>query len=60
MSPSIAQMLSYETDIEFLYTQINYRMRVTLLDGRQMVGQMLAFDKVSTVFPYSNDAMTTR
>lgn len=25
--------------------QINYRMRVTLLDGRQMTGQMLAFDK---------------
>lgn len=24
---------------------INYRMRVTLADGRQMVGQMLAFDK---------------
>ncbi|KAI4600231.1 60S ribosomal protein L11 [Pestalotiopsis sp. IQ-011] len=24
---------------------INYRMRVTLLDGRQMTGQMLAFDK---------------
>lgn len=27
------------------YSQINYRMRVTLLDGRQMTGQMLAFDK---------------
>jgi small nuclear ribonucleoprotein B and B' len=26
---------------------INYRMRVTLNDGRQMTGQMLAFDKVS-------------
>ncbi|EEH48023.2 mRNA splicing protein SMB1 [Paracoccidioides brasiliensis Pb18] len=25
--------------------QINYRMRVTLNDGRQMTGQMLAFDK---------------
>ncbi|KAK7701189.1 Small nuclear ribonucleoprotein-associated protein B [Diaporthe eres] len=25
---------------------INYRMRVTLNDGRQMTGQMLAFDKV--------------
>jgi hypothetical protein len=25
---------------------INYRMRVTLTDGRQMTGQMLAFDKV--------------
>ncbi|ROT37205.1 Sm-like ribonucleo protein [Sodiomyces alkalinus F11] len=24
---------------------INYRMRVTVVDGRQMVGQMLAFDK---------------
>ncbi|KKY34043.1 putative lsm domain-containing protein [Diaporthe ampelina] len=24
---------------------INYRMRVTLNDGRQMTGQMLAFDK---------------
>lgn len=29
-------------------TQINYRMRVTLNDGRQMVGQMMAFDKVNT------------
>ncbi len=27
--------------------QINYRMRVTLNDGRQMTGQMLAFDKVA-------------
>ncbi|WDK19315.1 LSM domain-containing protein [Colletotrichum graminicola] len=26
-------------------SQINYRMRVTLNDGRQMTGQMLAFDK---------------
>ena len=26
--------------------QINYRMRITLNDGRQMTGQMLAFDKV--------------
>jgi small nuclear ribonucleoprotein (snRNP)-like protein len=25
---------------------VNYRMRVTLNDGRQMTGQMLAFDKV--------------
>ena len=25
---------------------INYRMRITLVDGRQMTGQMLAFDKV--------------
>jgi small nuclear ribonucleoprotein (snRNP)-like protein len=25
---------------------INYRMRVALNDGRQMTGQMLAFDKV--------------
>jgi hypothetical protein len=28
------------------HVQINYRMRVTLNDGRQMTGQMLAFDKV--------------
>lgn len=27
--------------------QINYRMRATLTDGRQMAGQMLAFDKVT-------------
>lgn len=33
--------------------QINYRMRVTLNDGRQMTGQMLAFDKVS--FPRSHE-----
>ena len=26
-------------------SQINYRMRITLNDGRQMTGQMLAFDK---------------
>jgi small nuclear ribonucleoprotein (snRNP)-like protein len=29
---------------------VNYRMRVTLNDGRQMTGQMLAFDKV-TIHP---------
>lgn len=28
--------------------QINWRMRVTLNDGRSMAGQMLAFDKVHT------------
>lgn len=27
-------------------SQINWRMKVTLNDGRQMTGQMLAFDKV--------------
>lgn len=27
--------------------QINYKMRATMKDGRQLVGQMLAFDKVS-------------
>lgn len=27
-------------------SQINYRMKVILNDGRQMTGQMLAFDKV--------------
>lgn len=26
--------------------QVNYRMRATMNDGRQLVGQMLAFDKV--------------
>jgi hypothetical protein len=30
---------------------INYRMRVTLNDGRQMTGQMLAFDKVRSISP---------
>lgn len=34
--------------------QINYRMRITLNDGRQMTGQMLAFDKVS---PHKNVSM---
>jgi len=33
--------------------QINYRMRVTLNDGRQMTGQMLAFDKVVHLY-YAN------
>lgn len=28
---------------------VNYRMRVTLNDGRQMTGQMLAFDKVRSI-----------
>lgn len=28
------------------YTQINHKMRATMKDGRQLVGQMLAFDKV--------------
>ena len=30
---------------------INYRLRVTLNDGRQMTGQMLAFDKVRSHIP---------
>lgn len=38
-------MLSWEMVID--WWQINYRMRVTLNDGRQMTGQMLAFDKVA-------------
>lgn len=33
------------------YTQINWRMRVTLNDGRAMTGQMLAFDKVRNDIP---------
>jgi len=28
---------------------INWRLRITMVDGRQMSGQMLAFDKVRTV-----------
>lgn len=28
-------------------------MRVTLIDGRQMTGQMLAFDKVCAVAPFA-------
>lgn len=28
---------------------VNYRMRITLNDGRQMTGQMLAFDKVRSL-----------
>ena len=35
------------TEILTLF-QINYRMRITLNDGRQMTGQMLAFDKVNS------------
>lgn len=33
---------------------INYRMRVTLNDGRQMTGQMLAFDKVRFFTSYNS------
>ena len=36
------------------YMQVNYRMRITMNDGRQLVGQMLAFDKVSTHISYVN------
>ena len=33
-------------DVSLTVLQVNYRMRATLGDGRQLVGQMLAFDKV--------------
>ena len=33
-------------DIRLQWPQINHKMRVTMKDGRQLVGQMLAFDKV--------------
>ncbi|KAI9890019.1 MAG: hypothetical protein M1814_004535 [Vezdaea aestivalis] len=36
---------SLKPDLRLIIYQINWRMRVTLNDGRQMVGQMLAFDK---------------
>ncbi|KAJ4370552.1 Small nuclear ribonucleoprotein-associated protein B [Neocucurbitaria cava] len=32
---------------------LNYRMKITLQDGRHMVGQMLAFDKVSVANAHS-------
>ena len=35
---------------QLLTSQINWRMRVTLNDGRAMTGQMLAFDKVRSLF----------
>lgn len=37
--------------------QLNYRMRATMTDGRQLVGQMLAFDKVRSpgVPPWSSE-----
>ena len=34
---------------QLIANQINYRMRVTMNDARQMTGQMLAFDKVSSL-----------
>ena len=34
------------TELLTRFWQINWRMRVTLNDGRAMTGQMLAFDKV--------------
>lgn len=49
---SIAKPREFSSDDTYLQFltycpfQINYRMRVTLNDGRQMTGQMLAFDKV--------------
>ena len=44
-SPPLSQMPKAHTEI-LRPVQINYRMRITLNDGRQMTGQMLAFDKV--------------
>lgn len=35
--------------------KINYRMRITLTDGRQMTGQMLAFDKVRELHEILSD-----
>lgn len=37
---------SSKVEDKLTQSQINYRMRITLNDGRQMTGQMLAFDKV--------------
>ena len=52
MSPTLsnANRLQWSTRVELIELQINYRMRVTLNDGRQMTGQMLAFDKVNLLF----------
>lgn len=46
--PRLESMESRQADAE----KINYRMRITLTDGRQMTGQMLAFDKVRTLRKY--------
>jgi len=39
------------------WPQINHKMRVTMKDGRQLVGQMLAFDKVWTRTQSSSKAL---
>ena len=43
-------LISAQTVQRLIACKINYRMRVTLNDGRQMTGQMLAFDKVGSSF----------
>ena len=45
-SRPLAEAPNLHTKVLIL-AKINYRMRITLNDGRQMTGQMLAFDKVS-------------
>lgn len=45
-SQSLGEAPKLHTKVLIL-VKINYRMRITLNDGRQMTGQMLAFDKVS-------------
>jgi small nuclear ribonucleoprotein (snRNP)-like protein len=38
--------------------QINHKMRATMKDGRQLVGQMLAFDKVRNCNTISDTQQT--
>lgn len=47
IQPRLCLFLGAEIPLTVPGNQINYRMRVTLTDGRQMTGQMLAFDKVN-------------
>lgn len=37
--------------------KINFRMRVTLNDGRQMTGEMLAFDRVRSLPLYAMSSL---
>lgn len=41
--------------MSLIFVQVNYRMRATLDDGRQLAGQMLAYDKVGPMYAHSSN-----